>query len=76
MSVDVFSDQMRVALAVIAHVQIVVEKLAGYHGGERRRQQAITYIETLKAISRLLLLACTKDMVIGGGVVSTHCYFF
>lgn len=57
------------ALAMIAHVQVVVEKLAGQHGGPRRRRQAITYLETLKAVSRLLLLACTKEMVMGGGAV-------
>lgn len=60
---------MRVALSVLAHVQIVAEKIAGQQGGERRRRQAITYLETLKAISRLLLLACTREMVIGGGKV-------
>ncbi|CAM9487915.1 unnamed protein product [Pylaiella littoralis] len=63
----VLAERMRVALAVIAHVQVVVEKLAGQHGGPRRRRQAITYLETLKALSRLLLLACTREMVIGGG---------
>eukprot|EP00752_Nemacystus_decipiens_P011059 g9825.t1 len=66
-SVAVFAERMRVALAMIAHVQVVVEKLAGQHGGARRRRQAITYLETLKAISRLLLLACTREMVMGGG---------
>lgn len=71
----VFAERMRIALAMIAHVQIVVEKLAGQHGGERRRRQAITYLETLKAISRLLLLACTKEMVLGGGAVSTAFVF-
>ncbi|CAM9235774.1 unnamed protein product [Hapterophycus canaliculatus] len=66
-SVTVLAERMRVALAIIAHVQVVVEKLAGQHGGPRRRRQAITYLETLKALSRLLLLACTREMVIGGG---------
>lgn len=66
-----FAERMRIALAVIVHVQVVLEKLAGQHGGERRRRQAITYLETLKALSRLLLLACTREMVTGGGVVST-----
>lgn len=61
---------MRVALSVLAHVQIVVEKIAGQHGGERRRRQAIAYIETLKAICRLLLLACTREMLIDGGKVN------
>lgn len=65
----VFADRMRVALSVLAHVQIVTEKIAGQYGGERRRRQTITYVETLKAISRLILLACTKEMVIGGGKV-------
>lgn len=66
----ILAERMRVALAIIAHVQVVVEKLAGQHGGPRRRRQAITYLETLKALSRLMLLACTKEMVIGGGAVS------
>ncbi len=65
----VFAERMRVALAMIAHVQVVVEKLAGQHGGPRRRRQAITYLEFLKALSRLLLLACSREMVTGGGVV-------
>lgn len=67
---------MRVALAMIAHVQVVVEKLAGQHGGPRRRRQAITYLETLKALSRLLLLACTREMVMGGGAVRYLFFFF
>lgn len=67
----VFAERMRIALAIIAHVQVVVEKLAGHHGRERRRRQAITYLEALKAVSRLVLLACTKEMVLGGGAVST-----
>lgn len=71
----IFAERMRVALAMIAHVQVVVEKLAGQHGGARRRRQAITYLETLKAISRLLLLACTREMVMGGGAVrKTHIF--
>ncbi|CAM9645690.1 unnamed protein product, partial [Scytosiphon promiscuus] len=66
-SMAVVAERMRVALAIIAHVQVVAEKLAGQHGGPRRRRQAITYLEALKALSRLMLLACTKEMVIGGG---------
>lgn len=72
----VVAERMRVALAVIAHVQVVVEKLARQHGGPRRRRQAITYLETLKALSRLLLLACTREMVIGGGAVRIICFAF
>lgn len=70
----VVAERMRVALAMIAHVQVVVEKLAGQHGGSRRRRQAITYLETLKALSRLLLLTCTREMVMGGGAVRTICF--
>ncbi|CAB1112412.1 unnamed protein product [Ectocarpus sp. CCAP 1310/34] len=66
-STAVVAQRMRVALAMIANVQIVVEKLAAQHGGPRRRRQAIVYLETLKALARLLLLACTREMVMGGG---------
>lgn len=72
--VENFAEQMRVAVAVFSHIQIVVEKLARQHGGERGRRYAITCLEALKAVSRLLLLACTREMVIGGGAVSTHIY--
>lgn len=67
----VLTERMRIALAMIAHVQIVVEKMVGQHGGEQRRRQAIMYLEMLKAVSRLVLLACTREMVIGGGAVSS-----
>ena len=60
---------MRIALAMIAHVQIVVEKLAGQHGGGRGRRQAILFLEALKAASRLLLLACSREIIVGGGSV-------
>eukprot|EP00904_Undaria_pinnatifida_P013145 jgi/Undpi1/8961/HiC_scaffold_26.g11422.m1 len=66
-AVEAFAERMRVALAMIAHVQIVVEKLAGQHGGGRGRRQAIIYLETLKAVSRLILLACSREMIVGGG---------
>lgn len=70
---EAFAEQMRLAISMLAHVQIVVEKIAGKHGGMGRRRQAITYLETLKAISRLLLLACRREMIIRGGNVSTIC---
>lgn len=73
-SVAAFAERMRIALAMIAHVQIVVEKLAGQHGGGRGRRQAIIYLETLKAASRLLLLACSREMIVGGG--SVGCTYF
>lgn len=56
-------------LSMLARVQIVVEKIAGQHGGQKRRRQAITYLETVKAIARLLLLTTTREMIIGGGHV-------
>ena len=70
LSAATFAARMRVVLAMITNVQIVLEKLSGQHGGERRRRQAIMCIETLKAVSRLLLLTCTREMVVTGGVVS------
>lgn len=73
-STAVVAQRMRVALAMIANVQIVVEKLAAQHGGPRTRRQAIVYLETLKALARLLLLACTREMVMGGGSVSVPLY--
>lgn len=73
-SVAAFAERMRIALAMIAHVQVVVEKLAGQHGGGRGRRQAIIYLETLKAASRLLLLACSREMIVGGGSVGYACF--
>lgn len=70
-----FVERMQVLLAIVNHVQVVLEKLSGQHGGERRRRQAIMYIETLKAVSRLLLLACTREMIFAGGVVRDAVYF-
>lgn len=57
---------------MLAHIQIVAEKIARQHGGARRRRQVITYLETFKAVARLVLLATTREMIIFGGQVSAH----
>ncbi|CAM9511981.1 unnamed protein product [Choristocarpus tenellus] len=62
-------ERLRVALSVLTYIQIVVEKIAVQAGGDHRRRQAISCIEVLKAIFRLLLLTQTRDMTLGGGTV-------
>ncbi|CAM9753074.1 unnamed protein product, partial [Discosporangium mesarthrocarpum] len=61
-------ERLQVVLAVLAHVQIVAEKTAHQVGGEQGRRTVITCVEALKAVCRLLLLASTQDMLLGGGV--------
>lgn len=68
-STESFSEEIRLVLSMLINMQIVIEKIAGQHGGLKRRRQAITCVEALKVLARLVLVATTREMLIDGGQV-------
>ncbi|KAG5188701.1 peroxisomal membrane protein-domain-containing protein [Tribonema minus] len=58
---------LRTALVVLAHIEVVAEKVAAASGGAVRRRQLITAIEVAKAVMRLTILALTREMLLAGG---------